>query len=263
MNRKIAIALIALLLAIAVCAVLWSMRTPKVATGPALPTFDYASDDSWAVSPEAPPPAVWESGWAIDVVLLDTGSALETSDNVAVEKRRNSAAGHLSDMATAFDAIGPVYAPFLRASNLDSDTASAFGHYLSTDNRGRAFAIATDKALPADVLSALEADALLRDRFAGVLFYGDSDTAPAFANGLAGKSVCSRRYSAGAGCSETVDLRRSGGNYAMTGGGRLINGFTTWLNDHASKLAEPLGDLEEVEVIDIRRPGETGEASEN
>ena len=46
-------------------------------------------------------------------------------------------------------------------------------------------------------------------------------------------------------------------------GGRLVSGLVPWLNDHASKLAEPLGELEEVEIIEIRRPGETDDAAEN
>jgi len=263
MSKKITIALVAVLLAVAVGAVIWSMRTPKVATGPAVPTFDYAAGNSWAVKPDAPPPAVWETGWAIDVVLLDAGSALEVSDTVGLEKRRNEAAEKLSDLGAAFDSIGPVYAPYLRAASLDEDAASAFTQYLASDNRGRAFVIAADRPLAAALLPVFESDPLVRDRFAGVLLYGGPGSEPGPASGAPAAGICSRRYKAEAGCTEPVELRRSGGGYVMTGGGRLINGFKAWLNDHASKLAEPLGDLEEVEIIDIRRPGETGEAAEN
>ena len=70
MNRKIAVVLIGVLLAIAAGAILWSMREAPVATGPAVPTFDYAAQDSWAVKPDPPPPAVWETGWEVDVVIL-------------------------------------------------------------------------------------------------------------------------------------------------------------------------------------------------
>ena len=52
MNRKIAVVLIGVLLAIAAGAILWSMREAPVATGPAVPTFDYAAQDSWAVKPD-------------------------------------------------------------------------------------------------------------------------------------------------------------------------------------------------------------------
>lgn len=263
MNRKIAIAAVAALLAIPIGAVIWSTRTPEIATGPALPTFDYAAGDSWATRPETPPPAVWETGWNIDVVLIDAASALEVSDDVALQKRRDDAAERLEDVAAAFDSIGPVYAPFLRAASLDTDTAGAATQYLTNDNRGRAFVIATDRALPAGLLPAFEADPLLRDRFGGILFYGDANTGTGFAQGITALDICSRRFKDGESCVEPVELHRSGGRFTLTGGNRLTGGLIGWLNDHASKLAEPLGDLEEIEIIDIRRPGETDEPEAN
>lgn len=42
-----------------------------------------------------------------------------------------------------------------------------------------------------------------------------------------------------------------------TPGGDLIASFPTWLDENVGKMAEPLGDFEEVEIVDIRRPGET------
>jgi hypothetical protein len=253
MNRKLALALIAILLATTVGAVVWSTRPTPVATGPALPTFDYASEDSWAVTPDLPPPAVWESGWKVDVVLLSAGAALEISDRVALEKRRDDAQEELARLAEAFDEIGPVYAPYLRGANLEADSEAAFRHYLSTDNRGRAFVIVTDRPLPADTLTVFDGDPLLRTRFGGVLFTGDI----ADAGHVLPANACSRRYKPETGCVASVELRRSGNRYERTGGEQLTNGLTRWLNDHASKLAEPLGDLEEVEIIEIRRPGET------
>ena len=38
--------------------------------------------------------------------------------------------------------------------------------------------------------------------------------------------------------------------------------FSEWLHANASPMAEPLGDLEEVEIVDIRRPGDTDERRE-
>ncbi len=257
MNRKIAIALIAALLVLAVGGVFWSMREKPAATGPALPTFDYSATASWAAKPDLPPPAVWETGWDIDIVLLAGDAALEISDKVALAKRRDEAAEELADLAGAFERIGPVYAPYLRASNLDADTGAALAQYLSTDNRGRAFLIATDRPLPVSILPAFEADTLLRDRFGGVLFYGDDNTGTGFAEGVSPDVVCSRRYKGEEGCVAAVDLRRTGGGYNLSGGERLSNGLIAWLNNHTSKMAEPLGDLEEIEIIEIRRPGET------
>jgi hypothetical protein len=255
MNRKIAVALIALLLAIAAGAILWSMREAPIATGPAVPTFDYAAEDSWAVKPDLPPPAVWETGWEVDVVILSAGAALQISDKVALENRRGDAAEELEDLGAAFDRIGPVYAPYLRAASLDADMAAALSAYIATHNRGRAFLIATDHPLPATLAAAFESDALLRDRFGGVLFYGESATG--FAEGVTSAGLCSRRYKPELGCVATVEVRRAGGKYEMSGGETLTNGLVSWLNDHTSKLAEPLGELEEIEIIEIRKPGET------
>jgi hypothetical protein len=69
-------------------------------------------------------------------------------------------------------------------------------------------------------------------------------------------SVCSRRYDASDGCTLQTDLNRAGGSYGAEGGGRLTEGFLSWLNDYSSKLAEPLGDLEEIEIIDIQQAPE-------
>jgi hypothetical protein len=258
MNRKIAIAVVAILLAVAVDAVVWSTREPEIVTGPALPTFDYATEDSWAVRPDAPPPAVWESGWDIDVLLLDTAAALEVSDDLTLEKRRDEAAERLEEVASAFESIGPVYAPYIRAASLDEDITAALSRYVADDNRGRAFVVAIDGALPATALSPFQSDPLLRDRFGGVLYYGDADD-----GAVAPADICSRRFKDGESCVEPVELRRAGRRYERSGGERLTNGLVSWLNDHASKLAEPLGELEEIEIIDIRRPGETDEAAEN
>jgi hypothetical protein len=255
MNRKTAVALIALLLAIAAGAILWSMREAPVATGPAVPTFDYAAQGSWAVKPDLPPPAVWETGWEVDVVILSAGAALEVSDKVALKNRRDDAAEELEDLGAAFDRIGPAYAPYLRAASLHADMAAALSAYIATHNRGRAFLIATDHPLPATLVPAFENDALLRDRFGGVLFYGESATG--LGEGVTGAAICSRRYKPELGCVATVDVRRAGGKYEISGDGALTNGLVTWLNDHTSKLAEPLGDLEEIEIIEIRKPGET------
>lgn len=255
MNRKIALALIAFLLAIAAAAILWSMREAPVATGPAVPTFDYASASSWAVKPDLPPPAVWETGWEVDVVILSAVAALEISDKVALENRRRDSGKELEDLSAAFDKIGPVYAPYLRAANLDADMAAALSDYLAIHNRGRALLIATDRPIPATLVPPFESDPLLRDRFGGVLFYGESATG--LAESVTSAGLCSRRYKPEQGCVATVEVRRAGGRYEVSGGQTLTNELVIWLNDHTSKLAEPLGDLEEIEIIEIRRPGET------
>lgn len=264
MNRKIIIAVAAILLAIFMGGVMWINRPTPPVTGAALPTFDYAAADSWALKPSPQPPAVWEGGWDIDVVLLAREAAMVANDRIAMETRRDDAAETLRDLAAVFEPAGPVYAPYLRAANPDADIAAAVLSYFAADNRGRAFVVATDTPLPAEVIAAIEADPLLRDRFAGVLFFGERGETGTPANGAQAPMICSRRYKPEDGCVVDVGLRRTGGRIALTGdgpvGGRLIDGFIAWLNERASKLAEPLGELEEVEIVEIRRPGETDEA---
>ena len=157
---------------------------------------------------------------------------------------------------TPFAKAGTVYAPYLRAATYEDDLASALNQYLSTDNRGRAFLIATDAPLPASVLPAFEADPLLKDRFGGLLAYGDARSGTGLAESVPASAICSRRYVPEKGCTASVDVSRAGRGYEMAGSEALTDGLIAWLNDNAAKLAEPLGPLEEIEIIEIQRPTE-------
>lgn len=256
MKRFLPLFLIAILLVVAIVATLWATQPRAPATITALADLNYAEAESWAVRPEAPPPAVWESGWDIDVVLVSAGAAIEPGEAETAGKRFQDSAKSLSDLSAAFAPIGPVYAPLLRRAKTSADLEAALRHYLAEDNRGRAFVIATDTVLPDSFASSLAADPLLRDRFAGILTFGDTPQAAGFAPGTNKADVCSRRYEAAETCTLTVDLRRTGGSYTISGdgppGGHLVDGFTNWLHGNASKLAEPLGDLEEIEIIEIQ-----------
>lgn len=256
MKRFLPIFLIAILLVIAIAVTLWATQPRAPATITALAELNYAEAHSWAVRPETPPPAVWESGWDIDVVLVSAGSAIERGEAETAAKRFQESTKSLSDKSEAFAPIGPVYAPLLRRANVSADVGAALTHYLAEDNRGRAFIVATDTVLPASFSTDLAADPLLRDRFAGILTFGDTPEAAGFAPGTTKSDVCSRRYEASETCTLTVELRRTGGSYAISGdgppGAELVQGFTDWLHGNASKLAEPLGDLEEIEIIEIQ-----------
>lgn len=259
MKRLLPIVLIVVLLGIASAAILWAMKPREPVAITALPAFDYADDASWAERPNEPPPAVWESGWDIDVVLLSAGAATAPGESETAEKRLATSNKDLRQLAGAFDSIGPVYAPMARARVATEDIAAALAYYLDFDNRGRAFVIATDAALPADFPAMLAADPLLRDRFAGVLVFADSPAA-GFPPETDHMQVCSRRYESEGSCTLEIDLRRFGGNYSIAGdgppGGALVSGFTAWLRNNSSKLAEPLGELEEIEIIEIQKPTE-------
>lgn len=260
MKRFLPIFLIAILLVVAIAAAVWTMRPREPITVAALADFDYAAPESWAVRPASPPPAVWEAGWDIDVLLLAADAAIEPGEFETEERRVQAAAKSLEAYAAAFTHIGPVYAPLIRGGSLEADTAAALVRYLEQDNRGRAFVVVTDTLLPQVFTEKLSTDPLLRDRFAGVMTFGQAPDAAGFAPETDKTEVCSRRYEAADTCTQTVDLRRSGSSYSTTGdngaGDALIGGFTAWLHGNASKLAEPLGDFEEIEIVDIQKAPE-------
>jgi hypothetical protein len=209
-----------------------------------LPPYNYSLAESWDVKPTEEPAAVWEDGWAIDVVQLTTDT-----------KRKPE------EVAAALSAIGPVYAPKLRKQHFGDDAAEALQQYLEENNHGRAFVIASNLPLPPSTVPLINADPMVRARFGGVLLL-DGQVAP-FAPGVNPASICSDRFGAGEVCAAAVELGKQDGEWVIKTqegepmGGPVIDGFAEWLHGSAPKLAEPLGDLEEIEIIDIRRPGQT------
>lgn len=209
-----------------------------------LDPYDYTLTESWDVKPAEQPAAVWEDGWAIDVVQLATDT-----------KRAPE------EISAALSAIGPVYAPKLRELHFADDAAEALQQYLDANNNGRAFVIASNQPLPASTVPVINADPMVRARFGGVLLL--EGQAAAFAAGVNPASVCSDRFGAGEVCAAPVEIGKQDGAWVIKTeegapvGGAVIDGFAEWLHGSAPKLAEPLGDLEEVEIIDIRRPGQT------
>lgn len=257
MKRSLPILLTAILLLTAGGSFFWWINSREAPELIEPPSFDYASADSWAVRPVSPPPAVWEAGWDLDVVLLSAETAIDAGTADSFERSLGKSRNALENMATAFESIGPVYAPVVRQHELAPDLSAALSAYLANDNRGRAFVVATDSLLPPDFAATLANDPLLRDRFAGVLALEET---AGFAPDTNKAEVCSRRYEQATGCTLQAPLRKAGNTYALEGdaekGGVLVQGFTAWLRDHGSKLAEPLGDLEEIEIIDIQKPQE-------
>ncbi|KCZ94661.1 hypothetical protein [Hyphomonas johnsonii] len=235
----------------------------------ALPAFDYRALDSWAATPAEVPPAVWMGGWGVDVFLVgpkqDLAAKSESELSRDVERARHQAGGLSQELAP----VGPVYAPLYRAGESAPDLAAAFKNYLDTHNRGRAFVIATEHPLPASMLRELETDAALRERFGGFLRLtrpkGDSAQFQAVASGAGIAPFCPERLTGDA-CQPIVEIGRQDGNIIVTEpapiGGEQLAAFPDWLEANVAKTAEPLGALEEVEIIDIRRPGETDEQLE-
>lgn len=243
MKKALWIAAVAALVAVGGAIAFWHLNSGPTPEPVALDPYDYNLAESWHVRPDPAPPPVWEAGWDTDVILMLSPAA------------RRAPEAH----AEALSAFGPVYAPKLRGPEFDEDAAEALQLYLDEDNNGRALVLASDRPLPATIVPVINSDPMVRARFAGVLLLEGQEVA--FASGVAPGSVCSDRFGAGEVCAASIEIRRSEGVWIIAGdaphGGAVIEGFEEWLDTSAPKLAEPLGELEEVEIIDIRRPGQT------
>ena len=248
----------------------WAYRTFFVSGAPiALSAFDYRTNDSWAALPAVSPAPVWKDGWAVDVILVGPGTGLEPRSESDVLPHTNRAKEQSERLAASLSSIGPVYAPLYRKSDEATDLAAAFRSYVNTHNRGRAFVVATDHALPPAMLSSLKTDAALRARFGGFLRLtrakGADAPFPAVAIGPSAPDAlmtyCPEQYGTADTCQPVVRIGRQDGMMIVSQdtpvGGESLAGLTDWLEANVAKTAEPLGSLEEVEIIDIRRPGDT------
>lgn len=244
MNRFVLIGIGAAILIAGGALAVWKLNTAPEPEPVPVDPYDYTLTESWTARPDVPPAAVWDGGWAIDVIQLTANMRRDPENSAA-----------------ALSALGPVYAPKLRAPNFSEDAASALEQYLAADNNGRAFVIATNQPLPASAVPVINADPMVRARFGGVLLLDGQEAA--FAEGVNPSSVCSDRFGVGEICAAPVEITRQNGEWiiraeeGVPAGGAVIEGFGEWLDNSAPKLAEPLGDLEEIEIIDIRRPGQT------
>jgi hypothetical protein len=244
----------------------------------ALPAFDYRTTDSWAALPAEMPPAVWAGGWAVDVILVGPNDGLAPRSETQISSQTDRAVEQSKRLAESLSVIGPVYAPFYREANATIDLSAAFKAYLDDHNRGRAFVIATDHPLPPEMLAPILADESLRERFGGFLRLtrarGDAALFPSIAGMEKSASdflaYCPAQFTEVPKCQPVVEIGRQDGMMIVSQddpiAGDNLTGYKEWLEANVAKTAEPLGALEEVEIIDIRRPGETDaklEADEN
>lgn len=244
----------------------------------ALPAFDYRTNDSWAALPAEMPPAVWAEGWAVDVILVGPDDGLAPRSAAQIASQTERAIEQSSRLADLLSVVGPVYAPLYRDANAASDLSAAFKAYVDDHNRGRAFVIATDHPLPPAMLAPIIADETLRERFGGFLRLtrarGDSGLFASVAGAENSASdllaYCPDQFTEAPECQPVVEIGRQDGMMIVSQeepiGGDNLTGLEEWLEANVAKTAEPLGSLEEVEIIDIRRPGDTDakrDAAEN
>ena len=235
----------------------------------ALPAFDYRTNDSWAALPAEIPPPVWAEGWGVDVILVGPDDGLAPRSQAQISFQSDRAVEQSRRLAESLSVIGPVYAPLYREANAATDLSAAFKAYLDDHNRGRAFVIATDHPLPAEMLAPILADESLRERFGGFLRLTRARGDAALFSSVAGLensaskflAYCPPQYTEFEACQPVVEIGRQDGMMIVSQdapiAGDNLTGYKEWLEANVAKTAEPLGALEEVEIIDIRRPGET------
>lgn len=247
----------------------WAYRTLFVSGDPMmLPPFDYRTNDGWAVLPAEIPAPVWKDGWAVDVILIAPGASLSPRSESELVSQTMRSREQVEGLAESFSSVGPVYAPLYRKTSEQSDLTAALQHYLDKQNRGRAFVIATDHPLATETVESLKADEDIRARFGGFLRLTRHDSDDPFPALLKGDGVamnlqayCPEQYSEAAECQPVVRIGRQDGVLIVAQdtpiGGNNLADLPTWLEANVAKTAEPLGALEEIEIIDIRRPGDT------
>ena len=240
-----------------------------------LEPLNYTEDSSWSALPVESPPAVWADGWGIDVFVISEDAALKGRTQPQLEKNERKAREQAQALKSRLEQIGEVYAPLYRDNARNDDITRAFETYLRSDNLGRALIIVQDSPVPPSILARLEQDPDLRDRFGGFLAISDAkDGIPPLQSSQntsgdpsgdteSENTFCPERLKDEQNCQIVVPAHKSKGIWIITSetipGGTPIEEFPEWLEANVAKSAEPLGDFEEVEIVDIRRPGETDE----
>lgn len=238
-----------------------------------LSPLKYNEDSSWSALPVQDPAPVWRDGWGVDVFLVSKDSALRGKSQSGLQKRERKAREQAQALKASLQEAGEVYAPLYRDNARNDDVTRAFETYLRRDNKGRALILAHDVPLPPSVLGRLEQDENLRERFGGFLSISDTRQGIPSLKEDAGESsedtplpYCTPRLVEADSCQMIVPAHKVKGLWVIAEegvpGGETIAEFPAWLEENVGKMAEPLGDFEEVEIVDIRRPGDTDERRE-
>jgi hypothetical protein len=239
-------------------------------------TLDYTDYSNWAVFPHEAPAPVWRDGWVADVFMIAPGARIKNThrlDTQDLARARKKTVDNIQGLLPNLAGIGTVYAPLLRAEAVDIDIEAALSIYLNGFNKGRALVIVTDREINADALLPISSNPAVRERFAGFLILSpegnDNQTAIIQSTGenAAGDAqLCppqriSDEEAKPPLCESVLNIERVSGTYTFVDHPitdvSILDGWMDYLRKNVSPLAEPLGGFEEVEIIDVRRPGET------
>lgn len=255
-------------------------------TAPALDVPNFESDDGWILRPETPPPAVWEAGWAIDVIIVPQvpntfdQAGLVSSETPGLEtywRARNEELGALFERHGA-----AVYMPSLRIPSQASqspdwtagrsDLERALQTYFERDNRGRAVMFYTEGesstllgALP-DSLRAAGADEA-SDRILILASAGQSlKTDLLVSDGLANARPLILPLENQRSVTTLLAWPNSAEPLAIPGDGNAVDAqieeaFSAAIErarTNARKSVEPFGAFETVREAPVNRPCEAG-----
>jgi len=253
----------------------------------------YLDDDGWLLLPNETPPGAWTEPWGVDLFIVSPPSSvpsglgtIDQTENLAVSDLNNNSKLIASTLASA----GPSYSPFYRHpsavkksepdnwTSSKEDLAMAFERYLYSKNnwRGVLLVAAPETAnLIEPIIERISKDPRLLERFGGVVLMGPQPF------DIAENLKCSPAMKGNCVVNAPVEnrtalqrwflpsLHRAPVNIRFSDGPSLAQQLSdrnmklsAWLDENAPKPAEPLGGLEDMEVIDIapiRKPGETDE----
>ena len=254
----------------------------------------YNGDDGWILIPVETPPGAWLDPWGVDVFIVPPPSGVSAGDGLVGDFHpgaRQELAAHAHQIEKVFAPAGPSYSAIYRhpsasatsqTSNWDvsrEDLVMAFERYLYTKNNMRGILLVsapgTEDLIP-PLLARIDSDPRLLERFSGVVWLQDSQSAPQVdincSPVMAGEcSVLGQVTKANGWLSWiTPQMPRRSVKFQFAAAEDLAAELTQrntklsiWLDENAPKPAEPLGGLEDMEIVEvapIRRPGETDEA---
>ena len=254
----------------------------------------YNGEDGWAVLPVETPPGAWMDPWGVDIFIVPPPSGSSAGDGLIGafhEPTREEITAISHKIERTLAPAGPSYSAIYRhpsaaaTSQTDQwdvaveDLSNAFERYLYTKNNMRGILLVSSpktRDLIPPILVRIESDPRLLERFSGVLWLQDSTSVPDInvncspvMEGNCHVIGAVRQNSSWFGW-VLPNLPRKPLKFEFKEAEQLAKQLTErntrlsiWLDENAPKPAEPLGGLEDVEVVGvapIRRPGETDEA---
>ncbi|MEM7662572.1 MAG: hypothetical protein AAF292_10010 [Pseudomonadota bacterium] len=248
--------------------------------------LDYSDVDSWAAFPEMRPPGAWETPWGVDVFLIGPPTGIASGQGLVDargEAHREKFDSSITELSRALPRGVPIYAPHYHSPSavhpagdmadiVSTELGAAFEQYLTEQNRDRAVLLAIDEralSYAQDIATSIASQSEDGyEKLAGLVIFGES-------TGLAAPENCNSSLETA--CEQTVEMQTTGNPLSFLAPrlpGRInarrvvdpdgtaeairvqAEQVSAWLDANGAKPAEPLGSIQEVAIVPIRRPGE-------